>query len=179
MPETSTRSRTIVFAVGAAVVVLDQLTKALVLVFLPLHHSVPVVDGLVNLVHVRNPGAAFSLLADAPAWLRQPFFITLTLAAVVVLAVLAGRLGPEERVMRLAMGGVLGGALGNLIDRLRYGEVIDFLDVHWGDLHWPAFNVADSSITIAVAAVVVQSLFGGRAENGRERARAPDGPGAA
>lgn len=145
---------------AGAVVALDQIAKALVREFLPLHDSVVLVEGFVNLVHVRNPGAAFSLLADAPAWFRGPFFLGVTAAAVVLLLLLSRRIEPGDRVTPLALGGVLGGALGNLIDRLAWGEVIDFVDVHWNDLHWPAFNVADSTITVSVIVVLARSLFG-------------------
>jgi signal peptidase II len=90
-----------------------------------------------------------------------------------VLLYVIARAPAEDRLMRIALGGVLGGALGNLLDRLIYGEVTDFVDVHWQEHHWPAFNVADSSITLAVIAVVVQALFSGRpseaeAESGRD-----------
>ncbi|MGH7855938.1 MAG: signal peptidase II, partial [Candidatus Binatia bacterium] len=126
--------------VGAMVVVLDQLTKAIVVSALALHDSIPLVDGFLNLVHVRNPGAAFSLLADAPASFRTPFFIGITVAAIGALVYIAGRLPKDERLLRVAMGAVLGGAVGNLVDRLAYGEVIDFIDVYLGSYHWPAFN---------------------------------------
>jgi signal peptidase II len=155
-------------AVATLVLVLDQLTKLLIVSRLAFHDSIPVVDGFLNIVHARNPGAAFSFLAGAPAWFRSLFFPAITIVAVVVVISVIRRLPPEDRLLRLALSGVLGGALGNLCDRLRYGEVIDFIDVYWRDHHWPAFNVADSSITLAVTAVVLQTLFGS--------ARQADGP---
>ncbi len=145
--------------VAIAVFVLDQATKQLVIATLDFHDSVSIVDGLLNIVHARNPGAAFSMLAGAPSWFRGPFFVTITVTAVVIVVSVIRRLPAEDRLLRLALGGVLGGALGNLCDRLRYGEVIDFIDVHWRAHHWPAFNVADSSISVAVVAVVLQTLF--------------------
>lgn len=148
-----------VLLIGLAVLVLDQLTKAIVTARIDLHDSVPVIENFVDIVHVRNPGAAFSLLASAPAWFRGPFFIVVTLGAIGALGYVAARLEAEDRVLRLALSGVLGGALGNLIDRLRYGEVIDFISVHWRQYQWPAFNVADSSITVAVTVVVLHSFF--------------------
>jgi signal peptidase II len=160
-----TRARFLPIAIVAGVVVaLDQLTKLAVQRSLGLHDSVAAVDGLVNVIHARNPGAAFSFLAEAPEWFRGPFFVAMTVVAVVVLLVVAARLPLEERWLRLALGGVLGGALGNVIDRLLYGEVVDFIDVYWGPYHWPAFNVADSSITISVAVVLLHSLLAGRAK---------------
>ncbi len=149
-------------AVAGGVVALDQVTKALILSNLELHESLPVVDGLLNIVYARNPGAAFSLLADAPGWFRGPFFIGMTIVAIGAVLFVVARLPREDRILRVALGGVLGGAIGNLSDRLVHGEVIDFIDVHWRDYHWPAFNVADSSITLAVVAVILQSLLAGR-----------------
>jgi signal peptidase II len=146
-------------AIGLGVFLADQATKAVVRDRLDLHDSIPLVDGFLNIVHARNPGAAFSFLAESPAWFRAPFFVAITVAAIVVLVYVIGRLPAEDRLMRIALGAVLGGALGNLLDRLLYGEVTDFIDVHWHAYHWPAFNVADSSISLAVVAVVLQTLF--------------------
>jgi signal peptidase II len=160
-------------AVAAVVFIADQATKLVVRATIDPRASIPILDGFINLVHVRNPGAAFSFLAQAPAWFRGPFFLGITIIAVVVLLYVIARAPAEDRLVRIALGGVLGGALGNLLDRLIYGEVTDFVDVHWHDYHWPAFNVADSSITLAVIAVVIQALFSGRpseaeAESGRD-----------
>jgi signal peptidase II len=149
-------------AIAAVVFVADQATKLLIRKTVELHDSIPLLDGFVDIVHARNPGAAFSFLADAPAWFRGPFFVLISMVAIVVLLYVMARLPLEDRLMRIALGGVLGGALGNLLDRLIYGEVTDFVDLHWRGYHWPAFNVADSSITLAVTAVLVQALFCGR-----------------
>lgn len=145
--------------VALVVLLLDQASKLVVRLHMRVRESLPVLDGFLNIVHARNPGAAFSFLADAPAWFRGPFFVFITLAAIAAVLYVVARLPMEERLTRIALGGVLGGALGNLVDRLRYGEVTDFIDVYWRTHHWPAFNVADSSITLAVAAVLLQSLF--------------------
>jgi signal peptidase II len=149
-------------SIAAFVFVVDQTTKLAVRYTIDPRDSIPVLDGFIHLVHARNPGAAFSFLAEAPAWFRGPFFLVITIIAVVVLLYVIARAPAEDRLMRLALGGVLGGAFGNLLDRLIYGEVTDFIDVHWREYHWPAFNVADSSITLAVIAVVVQALFSAR-----------------
>jgi signal peptidase II len=146
------------------VFITDQATKWWIRSRLDPRDSIPVIDGFVNIVHARNPGAAFSFLADAPAEFRAPFFIAITVTAVVALLYVIARLPPEDRLMRAALGGVLGGAIGNLVDRVLYGEVTDFIDVHWRAHHWPAFNVADSSITVAVVAVVLQALFFAKSE---------------
>jgi signal peptidase II len=152
---------------GLAVIVLDQVTKRVIREHVDVRESIPIVDGFVSIVHARNPGAAFSFLADAPAWFREPFFIAITVTAIAVLLYVISRLPLEDRLTRAALGGVFGGAVGNLIDRLMYGEVTDFIDVHWRSHHWPAFNVADSAITIAVGAVVLNSLFFARSEVAR------------
>lgn len=151
-------------AVALAVFVLDQATKLLVSSRLGLRDSVQIIDGFLNIVHARNPGAAFSFLADAPAWFRGPFFIGVTIGAIVAVLYVVARLPEEDRRMRAALGGVLGGALGNLADRLAYGEVVDFIDVYWRTHHWPAFNVADSSITVAVVTILLYTLLPGQSE---------------
>jgi signal peptidase II len=151
-------------AVATGVLALDQVTKLLVRTHLAVGESIPVVEGVLNVVYARNPGAAFSFLADAPAWFRGPFFIGITVIALIVVLYAIARLPTEDWLMRMALGGVLGGALGNLFDRLLFGQVTDFIDVYWRSHHWPAFNVADSSITLAVVAVVLQSLLCGNPE---------------
>lgn len=162
-------------SIGIGVFIIDQVTKRLVRDRLEFRGSISVFDGFLNIVHTRNPGAAFSFLADAPASFRGPFFIVITLIAIIVLLYAIGHLPREDRVVRMALGGVLGGAVGNLFDRLVYGEVTDFIDVHWRAHHWPAFNVADSSITLAVAAVVLQALWVGRRSAGAP-AKTPPAP---
>jgi signal peptidase II len=127
-----------------AVVVLDQLTKMWVVSSMRLHESVPLIDGLLSLTYVRNTGAAFSLLAGAPEAFRVPFFLTVASVAIVAIGLFLWNTPASHRLTLVALALVLGGAAGNLIDRLTYGEVIDFVDVYWGDWHWPAFNVADS-----------------------------------
>ena len=99
---------------------------------------------------MRNPGAAFSFLAHAPEWFRQPFFLIATGVAIAALLFFIVYAQEEGLLLVVAAASILGGAIGNLIDRLRYGEVIDFLLFYWGDWSWPAFNVADSCITLGV-----------------------------
>ena len=144
----------LLLALGVAV--LDQLTKWWVLqTFQP--GGVLEVLPVFNLVLTFNEGAAFSFLSDAGGWQRW-FFIGLTLIVVVALLVWLWRLSRTERWTALALSLVLGGALGNLVDRLRMGKVTDFLDFHWQGWHWPAFNLADSAITIGVAILLLISL---------------------
>jgi signal peptidase II len=147
-----------VAAIVVAVVAIDQLTKWCVRQTLELHEPIPVIDGLFNLTYVRNPGAAFGLLSGLPPALRGPLFIIVSLGALIVLGVILAGLHPGQRGLRIAIAAVLGGAVGNLIDRVVEGEVIDFLDVHWRGYHWPAFNVADSCISVGVVVLLILSF---------------------
>ncbi|MCU0589264.1 MAG: signal peptidase II [Syntrophobacteraceae bacterium] len=144
--------------VVGSVVILDQITKLLVDRFLPLYSVKPVIPGFFNLVHARNTGAAFSLFAGSPSTLRTTLFIVLTVAVVGVVVYTYGKLNREDVWTRSALALICGGAIGNLLDRMRLGEVIDFLDLYIGAYHWPAFNVADSAITVGACLMAV-SLF--------------------
>ena len=143
--------------VALAVIVVDQVTKAIVERTMELHETIPLLP-VFSLTYVRNTGAAFGIFGAAPAAVRLPLFLLVTLAAAWALVSMLRHARAEQRVLVAALGGILGGAAGNAICRVRYGEVIDFLDAHWGDLHWPAFNVADSAITVGVIVVLLVSL---------------------
>lgn len=144
-------------AVALAVLVLDRVTKTIVEHTMAAQETIPLLP-FFSLSHVRNTGAAFGIFAGAPAWIRLPLFLGITAVAIAALVSLLRSSAADRPWVSAALGGILGGALGNLVCRLRYGEVIDFLDVHWGDLHWPAFNVADSAITVGVLIVLFASL---------------------
>ena len=148
--------------VAAAVLVADQATKAIVQAAMApqAHQQVAVrkVLPVFALTYVRNTGAAFGVLAEFPAGIRLPLFFVVTVVAVGALVSFLLRTSPDHRWLVGALGGILGGALGNLVCRMRYGEVIDFVDLHWGGLHWPAFNVADSAITVGVAIVLLHGV---------------------
>ena len=139
------------------VLVADQLTKLYIDRTMKLYQSIPVVDGLFSITYLRNKGAAFSFLSDA-SW-RLPFFILATLIAVIAIITAYCKLKDEQRFAAFSLSLILSGAIGNLIDRVRMGEVVDFLDVYWRSHHWPAFNVADSCICIAVGIFLIRSLF--------------------
>jgi signal peptidase II len=141
----------------ALVVALDQLTKLLVVKSFRLHEVVPVVPGLFNLTHVRNPGAAFGILAGASGYWRIAFFIAVSCIALGVLAVLVRK--TAERLPLAAYALVGGGAVGNLIDRVRFGEVVDFIEWYYRSYHWPTFNIADSAITVGVGLLAIDMLF--------------------
>jgi signal peptidase II len=138
-------------------VLLDQFTKQLVMRHLRLYESVPVIPGLFNLTYVRNKGAAFGVLAGAQGAWRTVFFVVISLAALTALLFLIRKTG--ERLAITAYALICGGALGNLIDRLRFGEVVDFVEWYYRSFHWPAFNVADSAITIGVGLLLIDMLF--------------------
>ena len=142
----------------AAVVALDQATKAVVVRSLQLHENVPLVDGLLSLSHVRNRGAAFGLLSDWDLPYQSALLSLLSLAALAAIAVYFLRLPASARLPRAALALVLGGALGNLVDRVRLGYVVDFVHVYWRQHVWPDFNVADSAITVGVTLLVLDIL---------------------
>ena len=132
------------------IVVLDRITKIIIDRSMPLHHSIPVIDGLFNLTYVRNTGAAFGIFAGSHEAFRLPFLILVSILALGFVVVMVKRLRDEETGLITALAFIIGGALGNLVDRVLYGEVIDFLDFYWSRYHWPAFNLADSFITVGV-----------------------------
>jgi signal peptidase II len=139
--------------VAPPLLVLDQWTKLLVDSRFRLHESVPLIDNFLTLTYVRNKGAAFGILSDSA--IRIPFFITVSCIALIGILWYLRKIEFTQRLQRWAMALIFAGALGNLIDRVRIGEVIDFIDVHWYRHHWPAFNVADSAITIGVGLLLI------------------------
>lgn len=152
-----TRTQLIV-AIVLGIVLLDQVTKILVARTIALYTRIPVIPEVFDLTHLRNPGAAFSLFAQAPEWFRQPFFFVVTGIAIVALVLFLRHAKEEGLLLTVAVSGVLAGAIGNLIDRIVYGEVIDFLLLYWDEYHWPAFNVADSCITLGVIGLLWTSF---------------------
>lgn len=139
----------ILVALTPLVLIVDQLTKLYIDGSMKLYQSIPVINGLFSITYLRNRGAAFSFLADA-SW-RLPFFMLATIIAVVAILVAFHKLRDDQCFAAVSLTLILSGAVGNLIDRVRMGEVIDFLDVYWRNHHWPAFNVADSAICVGVA----------------------------
>jgi len=151
----------VLFSIIGIVVFLDQLTKFLILSYFPIHAAKEIIPGLFNLVHARNTGAAFSILAEANSSGRQAFFIAVTLFVLGFLLFGYRKLRRDDTWTRVSYSLISGGAVGNLIDRLRFGEVVDFLDFYLGTHHWPAFNVADSAITTG-ALMLLLSLIRGK-----------------
>jgi len=138
---------------------LDQATKQWVHSSLHLYERVSIVPNYFHLTYIRNSGAAFGLLSSRAESFRMPFFISITIAAILFISYFFYKARPDQRLLVIALGLVLSGALGNLIDRVRLGEVIDFIDVHWRHLHWPAFNVADIAICVGVGLLGIEMLF--------------------
>lgn len=148
----------VLIAVSALAAALDQWTKQLVNSHIALAHHVPVIQGFFDLVHVRNRGGAFGLFASMSPAVRGPVFLVLSIAAIVLVVGMI-RKAPDDRWgLVTALSLVLGGAIGNLIDRIRLGEVIDFLDFYRGRYHWPAFNVADIAIVVGVGMLMIDLI---------------------
>jgi signal peptidase II len=144
------------FALSGAIVAADQLTKWLVLGYFENRYPRVELTGFFNLVLVFNKGAAFSLFAQAAGW-QTPLLAAFALAAAVIVSVLIVR-NPGRGLLCLGLALILGGALGNLIDRLRFGHVVDFLDFHALGWHWPAFNVADSAISVGAVILILEGF---------------------
>ncbi|MFQ5902715.1 MAG: signal peptidase II [Candidatus Binatia bacterium] len=136
------------------IVLLDQASKAIVSRMMPLNHSIPVIENLFNLTYIRNTGAAFGILAQSDALFRLPFLVLFSLFAIGFIVVMLRRLPEREKWLITALTFIMGGAVGNLLDRLFYGEVIDFLDFYWSRFHWPTFNFADSFISLGVMIIL-------------------------
>ncbi|HWU41225.1 MAG TPA: signal peptidase II [Candidatus Acidoferrum sp.] len=144
--------------ISGSVLILDQITKLLVDRTMTLHQSIEVFPNFVHLTYLRNTGAAFGFLAGRHSNLRIIFFGLISVVAIGCIGYLLRSLRPQQKTLLVSLSLILGGAVGNLIDRLRLGEVIDFIDLHWYHVHWPAFNVADSAISIGVVLLFIRMV---------------------
>jgi signal peptidase II len=144
--------------ISGVVLVLDQAIKILVDKTMSLHQSIEVIPNFAHLTYMRNTGAAFGFLAGSRSSLRVVFFILISAVAIGCIVYLLKSLRPQQKILTVSLSLILGGAIGNLIDRVRLGEVIDFIDLHWYHIHWPAFNMADSAITIGVIMLFIQMI---------------------
>ena len=145
--------------VASLVILADQISKALILKHLPVHQSVKVIGGLFDITHIRNPGGAFGLMANVSSAVRTFVFLILSSLAVGLLFYLYNKTPKTHSFLATGFALIFGGAIGNLIDRIRFGNVVDFLDFYVGKYHWPAFNIADSAITIGIFIFVFHLLF--------------------
>ena len=140
------------------IVVIDQLTKAMVRASLPLHESVTIIPGLIDFTHVRNTGAAFGFLNAVDFPFKTAVISLIATAALVGVGMYAASLAHHQIIARIGLALITGGAAGNLLDRLIVGSVVDFVDVYWRTWHFWAFNVADSAISVGVAIMILDML---------------------
>jgi signal peptidase II len=141
------------------IILLDQFTKALIIGYLPYQQSIPVIRGFFNITHIHNPGGAFGLMANLSPYLRTIIFLFISSLAVGLIFYFYRKTPQNYPWLAAAFALIFGGAIGNLIDRVRFGIVIDFLDVYVGNWHWPAFNIADSAISVGIGIFVFHLLF--------------------
>lgn len=141
------------------VVLFDQASKLVILKTLPLHHSVTVISGFFDITHVQNPGGAFGFLSGQSPVVRNIIFIVVSFLATCLIFYFYKNTPKTHPLLSAAFALILGGAAGNLIDRVRFGKVIDFLDFYIGNLHWPAFNIADSAISIGMTILLFHMIF--------------------
>ena len=160
----------ILIVVSAIVLLVDQATKRYIDRVMDLHGSITLVENYFNITYLRNKGAAFGILANSGY--RLPFFILVSLIAIAVIALVFFRLRSDQNFTAFSLSLIFSGAVGNLIDRLRLGEVIDFLDVHWYAHHWPAFNIADSAICVGVFLLAIDMFI----EEKRQKTRQNENP---
>ncbi len=142
------------FIIAGLIVLIDQATKMFVVRAMPLFYSVEIIPGFFNLTHIKNPGGAFGFLSDSEPHIRLFILIFVSIAAIFFLFYLHLKTPPEYPLLSGGFALVFGGAMGNIIDRVRFGEVTDFLDFYFRGFHWPAFNAADSAITTGMSIVI-------------------------
>ena len=151
------------YVISLITVILDQVIKNLFTFFMTYGQSISVIDGFFNIVYVLNPGAAFSFLHDMNESYRQLFFVSITIIAIIVVLYVFAHEKSKVNVAGFAL--ILSGAVGNLLDRIFIGKVVDFLDFYYKTYHFPAFNVADSCITIGVSLIIIDLLFFSKKRN--------------
>ena len=145
--------------IAGPIIIADQITKAVVLAKMALYQSITVIPGFFSLTHIHNPGGAFGFMAQQNSTVRIGIFIVASLAAIVLIFIFYRQIPRTHRLLSAGLALIFGGAIGNLVDRFRFGKVVDFLDFYVGDMHWPAFNVADSAICIGVAIFLFHLVF--------------------
>ena len=145
--------------IAGSVIVLDQITKALIIRTLALYESITVIPGVFDITHVLNPGGAFGLFASHSPGVRAFFFLIVSSVVACLVLWFYRQTAQSHPFLSCGLAGIFGGAVGNLIDRFRFGQVVDFLDFHLGPHHWPAFNVADSAISIGMAIFLYHVAF--------------------
>lgn len=145
--------------ISGLVAILDQITKVIILKNISLHHSVTVIPQFFNITHIHNPGGAFGFMASQNSSVRNLLFLFLSSLAVCFIFYFYKNTPRTHPLLATGIALIFGGAIGNLIDRIRFGKVVDFLDFYIGTYHWPAFNVADSAITVGIIIFIFHILF--------------------
>ncbi|MGD9221818.1 MAG: signal peptidase II [Desulfobacteraceae bacterium] len=145
--------------VALVVVLLDQISKTWILAKVPLYHSIPIISGFFSITHVHNPGGAFGFLAQNGSPLRHWVFLGAAALALAMILYFHHQTPRSHPYLALGLSLIFGGAIGNLIDRLRFGEVVDFLDFYVASYHWPTFNVADSAVTVGVGIFIAHIVL--------------------
>jgi len=145
--------------IAGTIVIADQITKAVVLAKMALYQSIIIIPGFFNLTHIQNPGGAFGFLAQQDSTIRIAVFLVASTLAIGLIFLFYRQIPRSHPVLAASLALIFGGAIGNLIDRLRFGKVVDFLDFYIGNLHYPAFNVADSAITVGVTIFLGHLVF--------------------
>ncbi|MBU4317694.1 MAG: signal peptidase II [Proteobacteria bacterium] len=153
------RKYQLLLIISSIVVMMDQLTKALVVAKIPLYKTIAVIPGFFNLTHLRNPGVAFGMFSGGNSNLQQMLLMGAAICAVCVIFYFYSKTGQEFPLMLIGFSLIVGGAVGNLIDRFRFSGVVDFVEVYVGKYTWPAFNVADSAICIGVSIFFYYMVF--------------------
>ena len=146
--------------IAGCVVALDQMAKALVQKTMALHDSIPVIAGFFSLTHIHNPGGAFGFMARQGPGVRAFLFLAVSFSAILLLFYLYMKIPRNYQWLSAGLALIMGGAIGNLTDRVRFGEVVDFLDFYVGSHHWPAFNVADSAVTVGITVLLIHMVLG-------------------
>ncbi|MDD4273215.1 MAG: signal peptidase II [Desulfobacter postgatei] len=145
--------------VSICILLLDQLTKWLIVRHLPLYANITVIDNFFNITHILNPGGAFGFFAEQSPGIRKFIFLFLSSGVALFVLWLYRKTAQSHTFLSYGLALIFGGAIGNLIDRFRFGKVVDFLDFYAGTLHWPAFNIADSAITIGMGILIYHVVF--------------------
>ena len=147
------------FAIASLVITFDQVTKFVILNTMPLYHSITVIPGCFNIVHIHNPGGAFGVFATQSDTVRKILFLVISSFAACFVLYFYNRTPRNYPLLASGFALIFGGAIGNIIDRIYLGKVVDFLDFYIGPYHWPTFNVADSAITVGVGLLLFQYIF--------------------
>ncbi|MFH2013154.1 MAG: signal peptidase II [Pseudomonadota bacterium] len=149
----------ITITIVLVIILLDQFSKLYIDRVMPLHSSITILKNFIHITYIRNSGIAFGIFASHAAGLKVIFFLITSIIAILIIFFLLRSLKNTQTSLMVSLSMIMGGAIGNLIDRVRLGEVIDFIDLHWYSYHWPAFNVADSAITVGGFYLIVNTIF--------------------